>query len=104
MHAPVAAYRGRAASRGKETPPAEWKNTVRGAKEKCGYMAYFGDFPVMEQEPEKPECTCFPCAQLAMAYVPPQTFTELYEPEVGFERGTIFKKLDLPFLGKAVDA
>ena len=36
--------------------------------------------------------------------LPPQTFTELYEPEVGFERGTIFKKLDLPFLGKAVDA
>ncbi len=41
---------------------------------------------------------------LAMAYVPTQRFVCLYEPETGFERGTIFKQLDLPFLGKAVDA
>ncbi len=73
-------------------------------------MAYLGAFPVFEQEPdvqsvpETPMAPNHPCIQLAMAYVPPQTFTDLYEPEVGFERGTIFKKLDLPFLGKAVDA
>ena len=41
---------------------------------------------------------------LAMAYVPTQRFGCLYEPETGFERGTIYKQLDLPFLGKAVDA
>ena len=41
---------------------------------------------------------------LAMAYVPMQRFACLYEPETGFERGTIYKQLDLPFLGKAVDA
>ncbi len=41
---------------------------------------------------------------LAMAYVPMQRFGCLYKPETGFERGTIFKQLDLPFLGKAVDA
>ena len=41
---------------------------------------------------------------LAMAYVPTQRFVCLYEPETGFERGTIYKQLDLPFLGKAVDA
>ena len=47
----------------------------------------------------------FPAAlSLAMAYVPRQRFVCLYEPETGFERGTIYKQLDLPFLGKAVDA
>ena len=47
----------------------------------------------------------FPAAlSLAMAYVPVQRFGSLYEPETGFERGTIYKQLDLPFLGKAVDA
>ena len=47
----------------------------------------------------------FPSAlSLAMAYVPVQRFVCLYEPETGFERGTVYKQLDLPFLGKAVDA
>lgn len=36
---------------------------------------------------------------LAMAYVPYQTFTNLYDDETAFNRGTIFKALDLPFLG-----
>ncbi len=37
---------------------------------------------------------------LGMAYVPVQTWREIYAPELAFERGTIFKELDLPFLGK----
>ena len=45
-----------------------------------------------------------PTLSLAMAYVPVQRFVCLYEPETGFERGTVYKQLDLPFLGKAVDA
>lgn len=36
---------------------------------------------------------------LAMAYVPYQPFNNLYENETGFNRGTIFKALDLPFTG-----
>lgn len=36
---------------------------------------------------------------LAMAYVPPQKWQELYEPAEGFTRGTIFRQLDLPFKG-----
>lgn len=44
------------------------------------------------------------CPAIAMAYVPPQEFANLQEPEVGFDRGTIFRALDLPYLGKAVDA
>ena len=36
---------------------------------------------------------------LAMAYVPNQTWQELYEPQEGFPRGTIFRQLDLPFEG-----
>lgn len=35
---------------------------------------------------------------LAMVYAPCQEFTELYEAEEGFSRGTIFSQLDKPFL------
>lgn len=37
---------------------------------------------------------------LAMAYVPWQTWCNIYEAEKGFHRGTIFQELDMPFLGK----
>lgn len=36
---------------------------------------------------------------LAMAYVPWQTWRNLYEAEKGFRRGTIFEELDKPFRG-----
>ena len=35
---------------------------------------------------------------LAMVYSPIQEWRELYDCEMGFSRGTIFKELDLPFL------
>lgn len=35
---------------------------------------------------------------LAMAYVPWQHLETVYEPENGFDRGTIFPELDKPFL------
>lgn len=34
---------------------------------------------------------------LAMVYSPVQQFADLYEPEEGLERGTIFAALDFPF-------
>ena len=36
----------------------------------------------------------------AMAFVPFQPWQNLYEPEVGFTRGTIFVDLDKPFIGE----
>lgn len=36
---------------------------------------------------------------LAMAYVPWQTWRQIYDPQVALSRGTIFQELDLPFLG-----
>lgn len=36
---------------------------------------------------------------LAMAYIPSQTFELLYGTEEALMSGTLFKKLDLPFLG-----
>ena len=36
---------------------------------------------------------------LAMAYIPSQTFELLYGTEEALLSGTLFKKLDLPFLG-----
>lgn len=37
---------------------------------------------------------------LAMAYVPWQTWRDIYDAEKAFCRGTIFEELDKPFLGK----
>lgn len=36
---------------------------------------------------------------LAMAYVPMQTWQNLYEYDKGLMRGTVFEDLDLPFKG-----
>lgn len=36
---------------------------------------------------------------VAMAYVPFQQIGQIYNPESGLDRGTIFPDLDLPFLG-----
>lgn len=37
---------------------------------------------------------------VGMAYVPMQRLRTMYEPEDGFERGTIFPELDKPWLPK----
>ena len=37
---------------------------------------------------------------LAMAYVPVQQWGDLYDIDVGLQRGTIFAQLDKPFLGR----
>lgn len=37
---------------------------------------------------------------IGMAYIPWQSFRDLYDPHEGLERGTLFKELDYPFLGK----
>ena len=39
---------------------------------------------------------------LAMVYAPIQDFDDLYDEETALMTGTIFKKLDLPFMGKTV--
>ncbi len=38
----------------------------------------------------------------AMAYVPWQYFTTVYEPDKALEIGTIFPELDKPFLGRGM--
>ncbi len=37
-----------------------------------------------------------PIERVGYAYVPMQKFGEIYSPEQGLERGTIFSELDLP--------
>ena len=60
-------------------------------------------------EPTRPEADT-PCPHagvaaphgarpLAMVYSPEQEWRDLYESEMGHERGTIFKELDFPFFG-----
>lgn len=36
---------------------------------------------------------------LGMGYVPIQQWNQIYSPEMGLDRGTIFPCLDLPFCG-----
>lgn len=43
---------------------------------------------------------CLDDLPLAMAYVPKQKWEDLYAPTVALDRGTLFAKLDLPFIGK----
>lgn len=38
---------------------------------------------------------------VGMAYTPMQRWTDVYEADQGFQRGTIFRQLDLPFTGGA---
>ena len=40
-----------------------------------------------------------PQVSLAMLYVPYQRWDKLYSEEEALERGTLFRALDLPFLG-----
>ena len=47
-----------------------------------------------------PERPIWENRSLAMAYVPWQNWCDLYDPEKGFQCGTIFKELNKPFLGK----
>ena len=42
----------------------------------------------------------FPGFPIGMAYVPWQSWCEIYDISKGFHRGTIFRELDMPFLGK----
>ena len=50
-----------------------------------------------------PNPTPFPqSTPVAMAYIPFQQFGQLYPPEKGLKRGTIFPDLDKPFLGGGV--
>ena len=39
---------------------------------------------------------------LAMVYSPVQEFGNLYEIDKGFNKGTIFSELDLPFMGRSL--
>ena len=50
--------------------------------------------------PARPECAKTPV--LAMARVPMQNWSAIYEPEVALSRGTLFPPLDLPLIGKEV--
>ena len=45
------------------------------------------------------EAGLFETWPIAMAYVPWQSFTEIYGPEDALRVGTIFSELNLPFLG-----
>ena len=58
-------------------------------------------------EPVKIQHECNDCCAydvlkgvpVAMAYIPWQTFKDLYTAEKAFSRGTIFEELDKPFMG-----
>ena len=39
---------------------------------------------------------------LASVYAPTQVFRELYDPDTALEAGTLFKELNLPFMGLSI--
>lgn len=43
---------------------------------------------------------CLSALPIGMAYIPWQSFRDLYDPHMGLDRGTLFKELDYPFMGK----
>lgn len=49
---------------------------------------------------EMQECPSIDCPSLAMAYVPVQKFTRMFDLTKGLHMGTIFPELCLPFCGK----
>ena len=58
--------------------------------------SYVGDAPANNCNID-PDCiNAFPPV---MAYVPMQSFRNLYDPESALCHGTIFRELDLPFFG-----
>ncbi|MBQ2747407.1 MAG: spore coat associated protein CotJA [Firmicutes bacterium] len=44
-------------------------------------------------------CSCLENLPLAMAYVPMQSWNDVYDMAEGFYAGTIFAELNLPFTG-----
>jgi hypothetical protein len=44
----------------------------------------------------------YPPMVVAMAYVPVQDWDNVYTPEVGLNRGTIFADLDKPYIGEVM--
>ena len=52
------------------------------------------------QQPEASTPSGCPHMVLAMAYILDQIWADVYEPEIGLCRGTIFPGLDKPFIGE----
>ncbi len=57
-------------------------------------------YPAAPMPMPMPRCDVWNDKSLAMAYVPWQTWRDIYEADKGFHCGTIFQELNLPFLGK----
>ena len=54
---------------------------------------------VLVSETELQE-NCLPYTSLAMVYAPKQCFRDLFDLSCALEHGTLFKELNLQFLGK----
>ena len=52
---------------------------------------------------DEEERGCPKWGSLAMVSIPRQEFGNLYEPEKGLRRGTVFAELDMPFYGDGRD-
>lgn len=65
----------------------------------CDCEEIMGD--ILGPGPQQPcmGCSNFEDWPLAMAYVPMQSWEEIYPPAKALQTGTVFPSLDLPFLG-----
>ena len=74
-----------------------------GGMRACRRRCAMGAMPEAEDAGCADNCTSGRCPlsgyPLAMVYSPEQGFENMYEPEEGLARGTLFKALDMPFEG-----
>ena len=74
------------------------------------FTNYLEELLQIEQKPrttsQKSACSynaeCIDRLPLTMAYVPMQTFKDVYEPMTALANGTLFPELNKPFKGKFV--
>lgn len=78
---------------GTYTPPAFLNKWIAGTEMAEAHR-------LMMPDAEKPMPTPNGRGPLAMVSIVKQEWDEIYEPETGFHRGTIFPALDLPFMGE----
>lgn len=79
--------------------------TTNSFYEEAGNTAFNTPMPMPiygmnEMFSEASEMNSSNCDTPVMAFIPVQKWRELYDAEKGFDRGTIFQEIDLPFLGE----
>lgn len=91
--------------RGASEPTSRMENIQRENNRCCASVPEAGETAERKEKRTSKGCGCrredpLYGMPIAMAYVPWQTWRDIYDACEGFQTGTIFKELDKPFLGR----